>query len=89
MVNAMMLDRWVLAAKPGEMLEYHRGHLAVDRQKAASRAISKTAACAWRYYEKGEITLFQKRLGPEAGQKYATFIYLAVRLKPQRRKDRT
>jgi hypothetical protein len=76
---------WVGAAAPGDRLEYHRGHLAVDtiplisKLPEADRAtLKQTASRAWWAAEQRLVHLVQERLGPDL------FAYIAIaRPKPR------
>ena len=66
-------------AEPGEPIEYHRGHLSIDRTRGATllpedlrRGLSRVADRAWRLAEEGRLILAQRRL--DAGG----FAYLAI-----------
>jgi hypothetical protein len=70
---------WLTRARPGEQLEYHRGHLVWDRSPASDlaedkrRALANVADAALQAAEDGFVHLFQRRNGP------LDFSYLAVR----------
>jgi hypothetical protein len=73
------LDRWLARAVPGEALEYHRGHLAVDRTPIITelsdrdrRALDRVADAALAAAEQGRVHLVQRRHGPDG------FSYLAI-----------
>jgi hypothetical protein len=76
---------WVGAAAPGDRLEYHRGHLAVDIVPVISKlperdrtALKTLAARAYWAAEQGLVHLVQERLGPDL------FAYIAIaRPKPR------
>lgn len=70
---------WVAQAAPGEVLEYHRGFLGLDRSACGrsmsveSRAVlSRTSNRAWQLAEQGLVHLVQRRNGPD------DFSYLAI-----------
>ena len=72
--------RWVGRADPGDVVEYHRGHLAVDRARETSRLdaaerreLGRTADRALRLAAEGRLVLVQRRLGPDG------FSYLAIK----------
>ena len=74
-----MLCAWVAQAAPGDVLEYHRGFLGVDRaaycqpSSAADRAeLSRMSNRALQLAARGLVHLVQRRLGPDS------FSYLAV-----------
>ena len=70
---------WLVRAKPGEQLEYHRGHLFWDRSPASDlaederRALAKLADAALQAAEAGFVYLVQRRNGP------FDFSYLATK----------
>ena len=70
---------WVAQALPGDRLEYHRGHLAVDADKVTSdldlNARAELACLRDRAFwseTAGLVHLVQQRLGPDC------FAYLAI-----------
>ena len=70
---------WVAQALPGDRLEYHRGHLAVDADKVTSdldpNARAELACLRDRAFwseTAGLVHLVQQRLGPDR------FAYLAI-----------
>jgi len=72
--------RWVGQADPGDVIEYHRGHLAVDRARETSpldaatrRELGRTADRALRLAAEGRVVLVQRRLGQDG------FSYLAIK----------
>lgn len=68
---------WVGRAEPGDILEYHRGHLAADLDAGQSPATKKALrALARRAYwasQRDLVHLVQRRVGPRR------FSYLAIR----------
>ena len=71
---------WLKTARPGSRIEYHRGHLCVDRQQRpdasdndAHAELHRLAARALRASEQGLVHLVQHRHGPE------DFSYLAIK----------
>jgi len=78
-VSRAEFHAWLARAKPGEQLEYHRGHLIWDRSPASDlaederRALAKAADAALQAAEDGFVHLVQRRNGP------LDFSYLAVR----------
>ena len=76
---------WIAQAEPGDMLEYHRGTLAIDRLPVMSRLpraecdrVDVLADRAFAAAEQGLVHLVQHRLGPDR------FSYLAIaRPKPR------
>lgn len=74
------LCRWLGETPAGDVLEYHRGHLAADRDKATSglpnrarRTLDALARRALRLNDAGHIALVQRRLCD------GVFAYLAVK----------
>jgi hypothetical protein len=70
---------WLSQAEPGDIVEYHRGYLALDRTfrfaslKEDERiALDRMASLALRLSDHGLIDLVQRRIGGEQ------FAYLAV-----------
>ncbi|MDA0664536.1 MAG: hypothetical protein O3B08_17110 [Proteobacteria bacterium] len=79
MIDEMLLCAWVAQAAPGQVLEYHRGFLGIDRtpfgqpMTADGRAaLIRTSGRALNLAAGGFVHLVQRRLGP------GTFSYLAV-----------
>ena len=76
---------WVAHAAPGDILEYHRGFLALDTMPQGTRLaereraeLARVARRAWWAAEAGLIHLVQRRHGPE------DYSYLALaRPKPK------
>lgn len=76
---------WIAQAGPGDVLEYHRGALAIDRLPVMSKLpraecdrVDALAARAWTAAEQRLVHLVQHRLGPDR------FSYLAIaRPKPR------
>lgn len=79
-ITVATLDRWVERADPGDVIEYHRGHLATDRFPGQSalpprqyqelgRIAERVAALA----AQGRVALAQKRIDVER------VAYLAIR----------
>lgn len=70
---------WLTQAAPGDVLEYHRGFLGLDRTPFGStmdtdarHELTRVSARAMRLVEQGMIHLVQRRLGPDR------FSYLAI-----------
>jgi len=70
---------WLSQAAPGDVLEYHRGFLAVDRMPfgnpmapEAREELGRMSARAMLLAEQGLAHLVQRRLGPDR------FSYLAI-----------
>jgi hypothetical protein len=78
-VSPTGFNRWLLRARPGDQLEYHRGHLVWDRSPASDltqderQALARVADAALKAADDGFIHLVQRRNGP------LDFSYLAVR----------
>ena len=75
---------WVGRAAPGRRLEYHRGHLIVDRTRGFSpfgeklrRELNAVADRALALAEEGRLLLVQKRHG------HGDYSYFAVKAKRQ------
>jgi hypothetical protein len=75
---------WLENAVPGEVIEYHRGFLALDIDETASNLapedrllLAATAAAAYRAADRDGVHLFQRRLASNC------FSYLAVRSRPR------
>jgi hypothetical protein len=71
-LNEMALCAWIAQAAPGEALEYHRGLLAVDRDRSVSMLgprdcarIGRLADRAYAAAEQGLLHLVQRRHGPD------------------------
>ncbi len=75
-VTAKRFVAWVNAAKPGSRYSYHLGNLMLDRgpEGNRNRDIDKIARTAWMLYERGYITLVQRRVDKD------TCLYIAERL---------
>lgn len=78
-----MLHAWLRQARAGDVLEYHRGLLIVDRTElgtlasdAARDALGQLADLALHLAEQGRVHLVQRRLAP------GDFSYLAVARSP-------
>jgi hypothetical protein len=72
--------RWLAAAGPGDALQYHEGHLLLDRAETASQLpaaerlrVHAVANQAWQAAELGLLHLFSRRI--DEGR----FVYLAIR----------
>ncbi|MFO0992595.1 MAG: hypothetical protein U1E67_11775 [Hyphomicrobiales bacterium] len=63
---------WLGQAKPGDILEYHRGFLAVDRAWSNNRGLDLLASRAVWAADRGLVDLVQRRVGPEQ------YRYLAI-----------
>lgn len=80
------LCAWIAQADAGDVLEYHRGALALDRLRGMSKLpsadcdrVHALADCAFAAAEQKLVHLVQHRLGPDR------FSYLAIaRPKPRR-----
>ncbi len=78
-ITEISLCSWLSQAAHGDVLEYHRGFLAVDRMPfgnpmapEAREELARTSARAMRLAERGFVHLVQRRLGPDR------FSYLAI-----------
>jgi hypothetical protein len=78
-ISEIQFCAWVAQALPGDRLEYHRGHLAVDADKVTSdldpNARAELACLRDRAFwseTAGLVHLVQQRLGPDR------FAYLAI-----------
>ena len=83
-INKMTLERlnaWLRSAKPGEVLAYHEGFLAKDRDGSQECALPQSerlridtvAQQAWNANELGLLHLISRKIGP------SRFEYIAVR----------
>ena len=86
-IDKARFEAWLQTARPGSPIEYHRGHLCVDRQHVfdapdnapenkARSALNDLATRALRAAERGLVHLVQRRHGPE------DFSYLAIKSQP-------
>ncbi len=73
------LCAWLGQAAPGDLLEYHRGFLALDTMPQGMRLaererteLARVARRAWWAAERGLVHLLQRRNGPD------DFTYLAI-----------
>lgn len=72
MLNEVELCAWIGQASPGDVLEYHRGFLALDKAPFANRLTEAERAdlilmsrrALWAA-EEGLVHLVQQRLGPD------------------------
>lgn len=78
-VNEIDFCAWLSQAAPGEILEYHKGLLCLDRggfetdrNNKLSQTLNQVANRAYDLAEKGFVHLVQRRLGPD------TFSYMAI-----------
>ena len=74
---------WLKAAHPGSLIEYHRGHLVIDRQpkldapdNQARAALHRLATRVLKAADQGLVYLVQQRHGRE------DFSYLAIKARP-------
>ena len=72
-VDANGFGDWIAGARPGDIVEYHRGLLAKDRAMPKAHDVDAVGAAAWRAYESGRVALVQRRI--ESG----VCAYLAIR----------
>jgi hypothetical protein len=84
-LSEIELCAWIAQAEPGEVLEYHRGFLALDRttfgrfgDTPARAALSLLGSRARDLAERGLVHLVQLRHGPE------DYSYLAI-ARPRRK----
>jgi hypothetical protein len=80
---------WLGSAFPGDVIEYHRGHLAVDQVPALSplsegdcRRLSRLARRALIFAEEGRAHLVQRRHGD------GDYSYLAIKARAPARRTR-
>ncbi len=64
---------WIATAKPGDVVEYHRGLLARDRAMPKAHEIDMLGAAAWQSCTAGRVALVQRRIGD------GVCAYLAIR----------
>jgi hypothetical protein len=69
-LSVAALRAWIVRARPGEWLEYHRGLLAIDRVEGASslkeperRKLAAVADQALALADRGKLHLLQERHG--------------------------
>lgn len=72
-------DRWFYNARSGDRVAYYAGFLIRDRIELLAKKTTltpeiQTAVRAWKFHERAQVELFQKRLGP--GQ----YVYLAYKI---------
>ncbi len=82
-VDAAAFAAWLKAAHPGSPIEYHRGHLVIDRQpkldapdNQARAALHRLATRVLKAADQGLVYLVQQRHGRE------DFSYLAIKARP-------
>jgi len=70
-ISEIDLRAWITRAEPGDVLEYHRGFLAIDRTALGApmseeerSALGRIGALALRIASEGGVHLVQRRLGP-------------------------
>lgn len=68
----VVFNRWLYAVEPGTKLEYHRGFLAIDREKM-TKDQHNLCVDAYIAAERGIVHIVQKRHGP------LDYSYIAVR----------
>jgi hypothetical protein len=81
-VNGQTLTVWAWRTPPGSRKTYYTGHLFADRQQEVRKGVLTPKAKrvhalgneAWSLYEKGLVTLVQKKIGP------MLYDYIAVRV---------
>lgn len=92
-VTVEAFDLWLKHARPGSKLEYHRGNLALDREKVTTlpnygglvahvfyEPLHSVGHAAWRAYELGQVELVQKKIGREV---YSYFAFKRRGQKPK------
>lgn len=83
-IRARTFERWVERARPGARIEYHCGHLAVDRMssfpESARRELNRIADRAFALAAEGRLLLVQRRIGS------AGFSYVAIKAKSPKQK---
>jgi len=79
-IDSQVLGAWLRQARAGDVFEYHRGLLMVDRGplagKASQDALDELADGVYRLAAEGRVHLVQRRVAPGA------FSYLAVARSP-------
>ena len=82
------VDEWLVQAKPGDRLEYHRGYLAMDRGvgsrlgEESGLELDRVATAVMAMAAAGHVHLVQRRHGPN------DYTYVAVRARSPRRSAR-
>lgn len=64
---------WIATAKPGDVVEYHRGLLARDRAMPKAHDLDVLGAAAWHAHTAGRVSLVQRRIDD------GVCAYLAIR----------
>lgn len=82
-IDTDRFDAWLQTARPGSLIEYHRGHLVIDRQpkldapdNEARAVLHDLATRALRAAERGLVHLVQRRHGDD------DYSYLAIKSQP-------
>ena len=82
-IDTARFEAWLQTAHPGSLIEYHRGHLCIDRQPKLSDPSSEMrlelhhlAARAHRAVDQGLVHLVQQRHGD------GDYSYIAIRARP-------
>ena len=82
-IDTARFEAWLQTALPGSLIEYHRGHLCVDRQQEIGARDNKARAVlhdlatrVLRASDQGLVHLVQRRHWPEG------FSYLAIKSQP-------
>lgn len=76
--------RWFNDAKPGDRIEYYRGHLAHDRLSKLyheRKALDRLAHAVWAHAIHGQVVILQERNGP------MDYSYVAQRATKEFQKD--
>ena len=86
-IDTARFEAWLKIARPGNSIEYHRGHLCIDRQQKfdapdnapenkVRAVLHDLATRALWASEQSLVHLVQRRHGPE------DFIYIAIKARP-------
>ena len=92
-IDTARFKAWLQTARPGSLIEYHRGHLCIDRQQKsdaphnapenkARAVLNELATRALRASEQGLVHLVQRRHGD------GDYSYLAIKSRPSVRAGR-
>ena len=88
-IDTAGFEAWLQAARPGSPIEYHRGHLCVDRQQKpdapdneARAELHRLATRVLKAADQGLVHLVQQRHGRE------DFSYLAIKTRPAPARNR-
>ena len=86
-IDVAGFEAWLQTAQPGSLIEYHRGHLCIDRQQKfnalhnapeneARAVLNELATRALRASERGLVHLVQRHHGD------GDYSYLAIKSRP-------